>query len=197
MINVLNHETRETLAWMNEPSQWHFTEQGGVMIEAPPEADFFCDPSGKHFASSAPFLYAPVKRSFELTARLTVEMKQQYDSGCLMLYVDSDNWCKLCFEFNGRAASIVSVVTKDGWSDDCNSEEIQSDNPYLRINKVEDCVSFYYSSDGEDWRLIRYFGMRTPDEVKAGVVAQCPKGSGSRAEFSFVHLTEPNVESRF
>ncbi|XEC94283.1 DUF1349 domain-containing protein [Paenibacillus tarimensis] len=197
MSNVLSIEEQSKLSWMNEPAEWKFTDLGGVVIEAPADADFFCDPAGKHIRSSAPFLFVPVQPSFEMTTQLTVEMKRIYDSGCLMLLVDEQNWCKLCFEFNGKAASIVSVVTKDGISDDCNSEEISVEKPYLKIRKVEDCISFFYSADGESWKLIRYFGMRASSGAKAGIVAQSPKGTGCTVHFLNLCITQPALESRF
>lgn len=46
-----------------------------------------------------------------------------------MLMADDNNWAKLCFEFNGEYATIVSVVTKNGSSDDCNSERVMVETP--------------------------------------------------------------------
>ncbi|MBT2292747.1 DUF1349 domain-containing protein [Paenibacillus albidus] len=197
MIRMLNQETREQLIWMNEPPDWKFTDGDGIVIEAPIGADFFNDPAGKHIKATAPFLHTAVQDSFELTARLTVDMQKQYDSGCLMLMKDERNWCKLCFEYNGEAPTIVSVVTKDGISDDCNSEEVRVEQPYLRISKSANCVSFYYSEDGETWKLIRYFGMSIPGGGRAGIVAQSPHGNGSTVQFTEVRLTAPDQQSRF
>ncbi|AEI43161.1 DUF1349 domain-containing protein [Paenibacillus mucilaginosus] len=195
--NLFLPETRQQLSWMNPPDKWTYTEEGGLIVEAPPGADFFRDPAGKHMASSAPFLHLPVDPSFELTTRLRVDMRHIYDSGCLMLMSGPDHWAKLCFEFNGTYPTIVSVVTRDGSSDDCNSEWVTVDNPYLRITKAGDCISFYYSPDGEEWRLIRYFGLKCPSPVIAGVVAQSPKGEGSRVQFDYLQLSRPPSDSRF
>ncbi|WP_426445493.1 DUF1349 domain-containing protein [Paenibacillus sp. S-38] len=197
MKNNLFLEARDELSWTNPPDNWMITEEGGLMIEAPPAADFFRDPAGKHMASSAPFLHLPVGSSFELTTRLRVDMQHIYDSGCLMLMSGPDHWAKLCFEFNGRYPTIVSVVTRDGSSDDCNSERVTVEQPYLRITKLEDCISFFYSPDGEDWRLIRYFGLSCPSQVVAGVVAQSPKGEGCRVQFDYLQLSQPEEDSRF
>ncbi|BFT73625.1 HAD-IA family hydrolase [Paenibacillus sp. P36] len=197
MTNLLDVEKQLELSWLNKPEQWGFTDDGGLIVTAPPGADYFCDPAGKHICASAPFLYTSVQQSFEMTTQLTVEMKNKYDSGCLMLLVDENNWCKLCFEYNGKVPTIVSVVTKDGISDDCNSEIVHVANPYLRIRKEDDCVSFFYSQDGEEWTLVRYFGMRTPSECKAGLVAQSPQGTGSTTHFMNLMVTEAKPESRF
>ncbi|WP_308807743.1 DUF1349 domain-containing protein [Alkalicoccobacillus plakortidis] len=160
-------------------------------------ADFFNDPAGNHIKKSAPFLYTTVSESFELIAQVDVEMITQYDSGCLMLMEDELNWAKLCFEYDGEVPTIVSVVTRDGWSDDCNSVEVVVSKPYLKISKVKNCVSFFYSEDGETWKLIRYFGMKTSEKCKAGIVAQSPIGSGNTVHFTDVVLANPDVKTRF
>lgn len=197
MANVLTTETRNQFNWMNEPETWSYTDQGGVIVEAKADTDFFQDPAGKHIRATAPFLSMPVTGDFEITTRLTVDMKNQYDSGCLMLMADDRNWCKLCFEYDGKAATIVSVVTRDGSSDDCNSVEVSVPDPYLRIRKVEDCISFFYSPDGEEWKLIRYFGMPIQGELRAGLVAQSPTGTGCTCHFSSMNVTQPDMTARF
>ncbi|WKL05288.1 hypothetical protein Q0F98_35140 [Paenibacillus amylolyticus] len=44
--------------------------------------------------------------------------------------------------------------------------EVSVPNPYLRIRKVEGCISFFYSPDGDEWKLIRYFGMPIQGELE-------------------------------
>ncbi|WP_090641571.1 DUF1349 domain-containing protein [Paenibacillus sp. UNC496MF] len=190
-LQLFGKAERHRLAWTNEPPRWQFAEGGGLLVVAPPKADYYQDPAGIHIVSSAPFLHAAAGSDFALTTRLGAEMKHRYDSGCLMLLADDRNWAKLCFEYDGRRPIIVSVVTKDGSSDDCNSEPVGVERPYLRMTRAGDCVSFHWSADGEAWTLVRYFGMRLPDACRAGVVAQSPQGTGCAAAFDFLALTEP------
>ncbi|WP_340003908.1 DUF1349 domain-containing protein [Paenibacillus sp. FSL K6-0276] len=196
-INLFVNETRKQLRWMNRPNYWEFTALDALTIIAPPKSDFFQDPSSKHIASSAPFLSIPAGDSFELTTRVRVDMRHIYDSGCLMLMMDDRNWAKLCFEFNGQHPIIVSVVTREGVSDDCYSVQVTVDKPYLRITKQNNCVTFSYSEDGANWMLIRYFGMNECAEYVAGVVAQSPQGEGCTVEFDYLNLSELKQESRF
>lgn len=197
MTNVFATETRNQMSWINEPKTWSYTDQGVLIVEAQADTDFFQDPAGKHIRATAPFLSMPVPNDFEMTTQLTVNMQHQYDSGCLMVMADERNWCKLCFEYDGKAATIVSVVTKEGSSDDCNSVEVPVTNPYLRIRKVEDCISFFYSPDGVEWKLIRYFGMPIEGEIRAGVVGQSPAGTGCTCHFLSMNVTRPDVTARF
>lgn len=197
MSNVFATEKRSQMNWMNEPASWSFTEEGVLVVEAQADTDFFQDPAGINVRASAPFLAIPVSGDFELTTQLTVDMKHQYDSGCLMVMADERNWCKLCFEYDGKAATIVSVVTRDGSSDDCNSIEVPVPDPYLRVRKVEGCISFFYSPDGEEWKLIRYFGMPLQGEIQAGVVSQSPTGTGCTCRFLSLEVTSPDLTARF
>ncbi|CAH1199031.1 DUF1349 domain-containing protein [Paenibacillus sp. JJ-223] len=197
MINAFDSNTREQLSWINEPMAWSYTDQGSLTVEAQPDTDFFQDPAGINVRASAPFLGMPLPGDFEMTAQLTVDMKHQYDSGCLMLMADERNWCKLCFEFDGSVPTIVSVVTRDGLSDDCNSVEVTVSHPFLRIRKVEHCISFFYSPDGEEWKLIRYFGMPVKGELRGGVVAQSPTGTGCTCHFLSLQVTRPDLAARF
>ncbi|MDP4095275.1 DUF1349 domain-containing protein [Paenibacillus sp. P96] len=195
--NLFQPGAREQLKWLNEPQYWTFTAEDELIIDAPPKADFFKDPGGTHVAHSAPFLHTDVASTFQLTTQLQVDMRHLYDSGCLMMMADENNWAKLCFEFNGEFATIVSVVTQNGSSDDCNSERVLVDHPYLRMTKTEKIVSFHYSPDGEAWKLIRYFGMESSARFKAGIVAQSPMGAGCRVQFTSLLLSLPEEESRF
>lgn len=195
--NLFQPGVREKLKWLNEPEHWNFSANEDLIIDAPSKADFFNDPAGKHIIHSAPYLHLHVDSTFQLTTQLQVDMRHLYDSGCLMLMVDEDNWAKLCFEFNGKYPAIVSVVTQKGFSDDCNSEQVTVHNPYLRMTKIGKLISFYYSTDGIDWRLIRYFGMEISADFTAGVVAQSPMGAGCRVQFQSLTLSYPDGDSRF
>ncbi|SEM56644.1 DUF1349 domain-containing protein [Paenibacillus sp. OV219] len=188
-MNVFSSANAHALSWINEPADWTCTEQEGLLVEAPANADYYQDPAGKHMVSSAPFLQLTASSSFELTTRLSVQMKHKYDSGCLMVMADDRNWAKLCFEYNGRYPTIVSVVTIDGVSDDCNSERVDVEKPFLRIVRQANCMTFSYSADGEVWEQIRYFGMKLQDECRAGVVAQSPQGTGCTVQFDFLTMT--------
>ncbi|MFD2117865.1 DUF1349 domain-containing protein [Paenibacillus yanchengensis] len=191
--NVFLPNDRTQLKWINEPSSWKFNEQDQLVIDAPAKADFFCDPAGQHFANSAPFLYLELDQSFELTTELTVNMKEKYDSGCLMIMIDANNWAKLCYEFNGKHASIVTVVTRDGVSDDCYSEQVYSDHPFLKMTSNNKVIHFYFSEDGIDWTMIRYFALPSKQQaVKAGVVAQSPQGPGCHMTFCQLQLETVN-----
>lgn len=195
-MNVLSADQREELAWINTPEEWFYTGEGGLTVKAPEGADFFNNPYDGRAVCSAPFLYKEYAGSFVLTCRLSVKMKEKYDSGCLMIMADKENWAKLCFELIDGKKTIVSVVTRAGWSDDCISAAVQVDAPYLKIEKRKHCYFFYYSEDGIQWNMVRYFGLGSESllPIKVGAVAQSPIGKGCEVFFEYMDLS-PLIES--
>jgi uncharacterized protein len=53
----------------------------------------------------------------------------------------------------------------------------------LRISRSGAAWAFHASSDGEWWRLLRYFSLRSEDPVSVGFMAQSPQGQGCTAAF--------------
>ena len=170
------------LSWINEPASREFISET-LHIDVPESSDFFQDPAGLNVRSSAPFLYCETEGDFSLTTRVDVDMFDAYDSGCIMIMIDEQNWAKLCFELVNEIPTIVSVVTK-GISDDCVSEKLGRNKPYLRVLRSGNCFGFHYSLDAISWTLVRFFGMDAPPKIRIGVVGQCPVGKGTKVRFS-------------
>lgn len=170
--------------WLNEPENWHFNEKQQLILQAPPMADFFNDPTGEKKTSSAPFLYMELPGDFVAITRVAIDMRSEYDSGCIMVMLNQDFWAKLCYEYIHKRPTIVSVVTKED-SDDCVSLAIEEKRPYLRVAKKGNCFAFHYSLDREEWTMVRYFSLKGGEGLKVGVVAQSPTGEGCQVNFSF------------
>ncbi|WP_237163132.1 DUF1349 domain-containing protein [Paenibacillus sp. BIHB 4019] len=192
MMNVFEGCSRQSLSkelsWINEPKSWEVNEHQQLVVQAPPMGDFFIDPAGGNTKNSAPFLYTLVEGDFYAVTRVAVDMKQTYDSGCLMIMAGEDHWAKLCSEFFDDMPSILSVVTR-GASDDCVSSDAQIVRPFLRIARAGNSFAFHYSMDGVKWKMVRYFGMDVPATIKVGVVAQSPIGEGSTATFDYLKIS--------
>lgn len=192
MMNLFAGCSEKTLSsdlqWLNEPNFWRFNGDNSLSIAAPAIADYFIDPSGETLKASAPYLYTLIKGDFIVVTRVGVEMKRQYDSGCLMLMAGDRNWAKVCFEYFDNQPSILSVVTRNT-SDDCVSNPLEVQKPYLRAARSGNCFAFHYSLDGQHWKLVRYFGMDCPAEIKVGVAAQAPISEGCQATFEQLTIT--------
>ena len=84
-----------------------------------------------------------------------------------------------CFEktdFGTHAA--VSVVTKNGRSDDANGCNLSGNTAWLRICRVNNSFSFLYSEDGTHFYMTRFFNLSGMETVKVGMLAQAPQGDG-------------------
>src|ERR1700704_1626591 len=109
------------LAWLSDPERWTIAA-GKLTIVAGPQTDWFIDPAGdKDPVVNAPALVGAVDGDFMLSARVSVDFRETFDAGVLMLHANDGCWAKLCLERSpeGRPM-VVSVVTRQ-LSDDCNS----------------------------------------------------------------------------
>lgn len=170
---------------------WTFDEQtSAVVATAEPRTDIFIDPGGattfdaESMLNAATLLGAPPAGDFRLSARVTVDFGATYDAGVLLLWIDERHWGKLCFEFSpAREPMVVSVVTR-GVSDDANAFVVPGPSVWLRLSRIDQAYAFHASTDGEQWRMIRYFCVtESPASVKVGLEAQSPTGDGCTVTF--------------
>ncbi|GAA2711619.1 DUF1349 domain-containing protein [Actinoplanes palleronii] len=161
---------------------------GGTRLHCGPKSDLFLDPAGAAERPDAERFVAAVDGDFQLSARVIVDFREVFDSGVLIGYLDDDNWFKLCAEMDPEGtARVVSVVTRDGASDDVNSWPIGPTGVHLRISRLGRAFALHASGDGQSWRMVRYFGM--PGDTRSisiGMLAQSPRGTGTSAEFTEV-----------
>jgi regulation of enolase protein 1 (concanavalin A-like superfamily) len=107
---------------------------------------------------------------------------------------DAQCWAKLCYESTdiGTTAA-VSVVTR-GYSDDANGVDLTATHLWLQICRVGDLFGMQYALDGKNFRMVRYFTLPMPAEVKVGLVAQCPAGPGATIEFLSFSVEQRSVK---
>ena len=170
--------------WMN---QSEIREDGArIEIKATPQSDFFCNSGSAseegitpESLSNALYYYTEIEGDFVMQAKVSHDFKDTYDSASLMVMVDLKNWAKACFEmtdFGTHAA--VSVVTKQGESDDANGCNLDGNTAWLRVCRVDNTFSFHYSTDGEHFFMMRFFSLPAGKKVRAGLLAQAPVGNG-------------------
>lgn len=172
-----------TLSWFNPPDKWEPLPSGGVRVFAPAETDYFQNPNGEGGRDSAPLLWVPVEGDFVAQAHVRPTFASTYDAGALMVRHDERHWAKLCFESTDLGThAAVSVVTNE-LSDDANGADLEAKAIWLQIVRQGDLFGMHYSPDGQAWRMVRYFALPLPPQVKVGLVAQSPVGPGTSVEF--------------
>ena len=187
--------------WLNK-SELAETD-GKITIYAPAETDFFCNdgtvaeegvtPESLH---NAPFYYTELSGDFVLAVKVSHNFKDTYDSASLMVMEDLENWAKSCFEktdFGTHAA--VSVVTKNGRSDDANGCNITGNSAWLKICRVNDSFSFLYSQDGTHFFMTRFFNLSGKETVKVGLLAQAPQGKGGERVYEHLCIEKRTVKN--
>jgi len=167
------------------PECWSH-DDGVISASAPARTDLFIDPAGKHPMSDAPRLLGTPEGDFQLSARVRVDFAATFDAGVLAVFVDQQNWAKLCFEYTPQGTpSVVTVVTR-GESDDANAFELSENTVWLRISRTGTTFAFHASNDGKWWRLVRYFGLgqsSADGSTRVGFLAQSPTGEGCQIVF--------------
>jgi uncharacterized protein len=175
-------------------------EDGALTLFAAAGTDMFIDPSGAE-ASVPPdagrLVGHPPDGDFTLTARTAVTFASTFDAAVLLVYADDRHWAKLCFELSPQQIPMaVTVVTKHA-SDDCNSFEVSGQELWLRITRIGQAWAFHASTNGQWWRLLRYFTLADPatgpvngrpQATMVGFLAQSPTGAGCTATFDHIAL---------
>jgi regulation of enolase protein 1 (concanavalin A-like superfamily) len=175
-----------TLNWQNTPRSWNIDSKKVLTISSNSKSDWFVDPFDGTVANSAPILFFTPGSDYVLSARVTVKFATKWDAGALMLMGDDHHWAKLSFEYSPDGKpTLVTVVTR-GLSDDCNSMNVPGDSVYLRIAKSSMTYVFYFSTDGQNWQILRTFSLDTELPVRAGFESQSPAGPGAVASFSAI-----------
>ena len=142
----------------NPPPGCRVTNGETLTLTAAGRTDMFVDPAGADQVPDAGrFVGLPPGGDFTLAVRVSVEFASTFDAGVLLVYAAERQWAKLCFEYSPQhQPTAVTVVTRQT-SDDCNSFEVDGNTLWLRITRSGAAWAFHASTDGEWWRLLRYF----------------------------------------
>jgi regulation of enolase protein 1 (concanavalin A-like superfamily) len=195
--NLLLDIKEQKVAPFNWKNQADFTllPEGGIRIFAPGKTDFFCNPDGTSVQHSAPYLYLNVTGDFVMKAHVCHPFKHKWDAAVLMVREDANRWAKLCFEGSDFGTqAVVSVVTNNGLSDDANGVNYHWPSVWLQIVRKGNLFGMHYGPDGQTWNMVRYFTLDVPKTIKAGMVAQCPVGQGTYADFMYFSMENRSVD---
>ena len=171
------------LTWYNTPESYE-VKGNSLSIVAAGKTDMFRDPNVTYNTDNAPKLMFQPDDNFVLSASIQHAFLNKWDGGAIVLIEDSLNWIKFCFEKDYTGAKrVVTVVTKD-ISDDCNSIEITGNTVFYKMAKDDNVITFYASTDGKKWLLVRHLQFNNTKPLKLGFLAQSPTGNSCHVQFS-------------
>jgi uncharacterized protein len=172
-----------SLHWQNTPLSYAI-QGDSLTIVAGAKTDMFRDPNVTYNTNNAPQLLFRADSNFVLSASIQHSFLNKWDGGAIVLFQDSLNWIKFCFEKDYTGAKrVVSVVTKNT-SDDCNSVEIKTNRVFYKVAKADNVITLYYSSDNKTWFLIRHLQMDNMKDLQIGFLAQSPTGERCTVKIS-------------
>ncbi|MDX1909680.1 MAG: DUF1349 domain-containing protein [Bacteroidia bacterium] len=171
------------LTWDNTPLRYTL-DPDRLVLTAGPETDMFRDPNVTYNTDNAPKLMFTADTHFVLSVRIRHAFTSKWDGGGVVLWQDSLNWVKFCFEKDYTGAHrVVTVVTRDV-SDDCNSIAVKSDRVYYKIAKADHVITLYCSEDNRNWLLVRHLQFEADAPWQVGFLAQSPTGKQCEVVFS-------------
>jgi len=180
--------------WMNAPKDFKILLEDSFSITASAKTDIYNDAESGARTATAPMLVFPADDTFVLTAAVTVDFKQEYDGGFLIVYSDPDHWAKLLFEKSHYGTfSVCSNVTNVNPDDSVNTDA-PGKEVFLRLTRAKDIFGFYYSFDGKKWAYIRYFKFPLKGPVNVGFASQSPSGEQCTTVFSKVSYSPKAVK---
>ena len=179
---------------------WQVDASSGVVtVTAPPHTDIFTDPAGaasdiESMLNAATLLGTPPTGDFQLSARVRVDFQSTFDAGVLLLWEDERHWGKLCFEFSPAGEPMVVSVVNRNFSDDANAFAVADRSIWLRVSRVSHTYAYHASTDGEYWRMIRYFSIGDAIERhRVGFEGQSPTGDGCTATFDQIRFSQERL----
>lgn len=122
--------------------------------------------------------------------------KDIYDASSIMVMHDIKNWAKACFEMTDFGThAVVSVIARNGETDDANGCDLSTSEAWLQVARVGKSFAFYYSIDGENFYMMRFFNLSVGEVVKVGLVAQSPMGDGGVRVFENLKFEQKTVKN--
>ena len=178
------------MALENTATECRVTASNALELVAPAKTDLFVAPDGKYACDLSPRVVFQPEGPFLLTAKITPEFRTMWDAGMLLLYSDATHFAKFCYEMDYRGTPRVVSVVANGEGDDCNSAPVPEGSVYFRIagSVPGDTFTFYTSSDGRTWYMLRSFRLTQTRNLRAGFSAQSPVGEGCRVRFSEISV---------
>ncbi|MEA5003951.1 MAG: DUF1349 domain-containing protein [Christensenella sp.] len=179
--------------WSNEPQKHEETENKVVMYTQP-ETDIWQRTYYGACQNNPHALLIDTKENeFTFTVKTTFATASLYDHCGVLLYLDEENWAKVCTEYETDDEQMLgSVVTNLGYSDwggTYISEKVK--RMYYRVSRRGNDFLFESATDGENFKQMRFFHMFCDEQpLSVGLFACSPYEKGFKAVFEDMKFSE-------
>ena len=191
--------------WIHRPNVCEVTAQS-VAITTEPGTDFWQRSYYGFRNDNAPALLSESDANISFTTRASFEYGARFDQCGIIVYLDSENWCKVGIEYDTEWR-LGSVVTNRGYSDWATTDIEPVPAMWYRLSRRGPDFLIESSLDGVDYAQMRIFhlhalGETTPDmgeldppapperPIRFGVYACSPTDGSFEARFDRALVVE-------
>ncbi len=164
-----------------------------IIINALPQTDFFVNPENGQVTANAQYIYKLKKGDFVMQAKVSHDFVSIYDACVLFAFDNDKKWAKACFELTDFGTKAVVTVMTNEKSDDANGVNIEKNEVWLRLSRKDDVFAVHYSLDGKNFIMARLCSIPMSEEIKVGMVAQSPLGTGGNMVFEHFSLESKSL----
>ena len=182
----------DELQWLNEPSEWEWSD-GILRLVTDPGTDFWQRTYYGFRNDNGSVCYFEREGNFSFTVKTSFDSSHLFDQCGVVVYQNSDTWCKGSIEYESpRVSKLGSVVTNGGYSDWASTDiDASSGEMWYRLSRRGQDFLIENSLDGEDFHQMRIFHFHEPVKAaRIGVYACSPLDSRFTALFSHMNLSE-------
>ena len=182
---------QKLVRWLNEP-ELHEESGNKIVIHTQPETDFWQNTYyGFSKMNGHALLMDTAEEEFTFTVKTTYSSESLYDQCGTMIYLDEENWCKACTEYETeQTQKLGSVVTNLGYSDWATTDiDGRVRRMYYRLSRRGNDFLIENSTDGKSFRQLRMFHLFCGEEkIGIGIFACSPSDRGFKAVFEDLSL---------
>jgi hypothetical protein len=158
--------------WVREDnSHWSLTDNPGFLrIIAQPGSLYGAIGNNNILLTGAP------SGNYQITTRVTISPIENFQGAGIIVYQDDDNYIRLSRRFANIGVSETSTTI------------------YLRISKVGESFSGYYSTNGSDYTLVGQIG-GTITSAQIGITSECgPSVLEMPSDYDFFQLEQNDYQ---
>lgn len=175
--------------WLNEPQSWSL-DKDVLSVVTDANTDFW-QKTWYGFERFSGHIFArEVAGDFTFQVRVRADFTTLYDQAGIMFMADEKHWLKAGIEFNDDAPAIGSVLTlgHSDWATGVFPGEAKEF--WMRLTRKKDSLRLQYSTDGQQWPLLRLsFFPAEREKCFVGVMCCTPERGGLAVHFDNMQLT--------